>query len=119
MSNHALLHHGLQQAGHGIADIVQKFINHAVQTDFNAFALRRAADGGILADVESQDDRGGGAGQQHVVLSDVSNARENHFQRDFVALDAGKGLLYRFEGALHIGLQNDRELPFFVHGRLT
>ncbi len=109
MANHVLLEHRLEQSGHRIANIIQQFINHAVQADLHALALGGRAGARFLRDMKTDNNGIGRARQQHVVFVDAAHARERDLEGNLFALDIAQRLLNGLQRPLDIRFHDDRE----------
>ena len=87
---------GSSRPGHRFLDLIDQFVNDAVEFDLNAFAFRRVHGHALDFDVEADDDRVRRARQQDVGFGNRSDAGMNNFEIDFLALDlterAGRAL---------------------------
>ena len=115
VSNDGFAQFRIQQAGHGVFDLVEQFINNAVKLDLHAFAFCGRNRHGLDLHVEADDHCVGCTRQQNVRFRNRSDGRMNNFQIDFFALDLLQRVDDCFDGTLRVGFQNDPQ-PFFASG---
>src|ERR1700730_9836505 len=101
------LEDGLEQAGHGLFDLVGDFVNDRVQADVDVFALSQIRSFAIGAHVEGENDGARSGSEQDVGFGDGADAGVNDLQLHLIGGLLGEQLAENFDGALHIGLNDD------------
>src|SRR5918994_2917187 len=105
---------GLQHAAHGIADVVDRVVDHAVQANVHALLLGQVPGLHVRADVEPDDDRAGGQLEVDVALGDRSGRAVDHVHADLVLRELGKRVDERPDRTLHVGLHDQVQLGDLV-----
>ena len=103
---------GRQHALHGVLDLVDGVVDHAVHAHIHLGAGSGCRGHGIGTDVEAHDDGVGGGGKEHVVLRNRADTGVNNLDADFLVGDLLQAGLDRLGGALDVGLDDDVE---FLH----
>ena len=115
LEDHRVAEHGLadrwrEQAGHRLLHVVDEVVDDVVVADLDAGALGGLARFLVGAHVEADDRRIRRFGQPHVRLGDAADAGMQHARRHLVGAElverAGDG----FDRALHVGLDDQREI---------
>ena len=99
----------VEQAGHRFLDLVDQFVNDRVKFDLDAFAFRGGHGLAFDFDVEADDDRIRGAGQQNVGFRNRPDTGVDDLEIDLLALDLVERAGERFERTLHVALQDDAQ----------
>src|SRR3984893_866250 len=108
------LEDGLEQAGHGLFDLVGDFVNDRVQADVDVFALSQIRSFAIGAHVEGENDGTRSGSEQDVGFGDGADAGVDDLQLHLIGGLLGKQLAENFDGALHIGLDDDGQFLGFA-----
>ena len=87
MADDALARLRIEQAGHRFLHLVDQFVDDRVELDLHAFALGGVGGAGFDLDVEADDDRIRGGGEQDVVLGDRPDGGVDDVEIDLLALD--------------------------------
>src|SRR5208282_5584803 len=95
-----------QQAGHGFLDLVDQFVNDRVELDLNPFPFGQVGHTDINAGVETQNDGGGGGGEQDIRFGDGAHGAVNDFEGNLFGLDLLESLDNRLDGALGVGFDD-------------
>src|SRR6266853_1568314 len=104
------LEDGIEQSGHGLFDLVGDFVDDRVRANLDAFALRQIGGLAVRADVKCDDDRARSRCQQDVVFGDGANAGVNNLELHAVVGKLGQHLAQYFDRALHVRLDDKRQL---------
>src|SRR5271168_4530978 len=99
--------HGLEQAFHGFLQFVGNFVDDGVRADIDVFLLGKVGSFAIRTNAESNDDRAGSGGEEHVVFGDGADAGTDDFQLHLICRKFGQHFTENFDGALHVGLDDD------------
>src|SRR4051812_9511806 len=99
-----------QHAGKRVPHVVDHVVDDRVVTDLDAVALRQVARLRVGADIEADNHRAGRLGEDHVALVDAAHRRMQHPHRYFVGRQLIKRADDRFERALDVGFDDDRQL---------
>ena len=100
---------GLQQAEHGVLDVLEHLVDDLVGPDLDALGLGQVAGLAVGPDVEADDRGAGGRGQLDVVLGDAADGPVHEDDLHLVALQLAQRLGERLERAGHVGLEDDVE----------
>src|SRR5918994_1835253 len=99
-----------EHALHGVAELVDRAVDHGVGPDLDALAVRDLAGVADRADVEAEHDRVGGRREHDVGLRDAAHAGEDHLHLDLGLRELGDLVLERLERARHVGLEHQVEV---------
>ena len=94
-------------SGEGVGDILEQFVDDAVEADFDMLLLGQVVDARIDPDVESDDDRIGRRRERYVVFGDRTDRVGDHFRLDLLRRKLIERLRDGFAGTLYIGLDDD------------
>ena len=97
---------GVEQSGHRVFDLVEQFINDAVELDLNAFAFRSGDRHVLHLCVEADDDGVRCACEQNVRFRDRADSCVNNVELDLLALDLLERGANRFDRSLGVAFQN-------------
>src|SRR5690606_35128638 len=67
-----------EEAGRGLADIVDDVVDNAVRTQFNTLVLRLATGLGRGDDIEAEHDRAGGGGERDIGFGNTAHGGVEH-----------------------------------------
>ena len=109
MADDILAQLGFEQAGHGLFDLVDQFVNDGVKFDLHALALGRSGRAVLRLDPETDDNGVGSGGEENVRLADRSDRGMDDLEVDLLRLDIAQRLHQGLEGSLHIGLEHDAQ----------
>ena len=100
---------GFEQAGHGLFDLVDKFVDNGVKLDLDAFVLGFVGDAAVDAGMEAKDDGVGSGGEGDIGLGDGSDSAVDDLEGDLLGIDLLEGFDDGFDRTLRIGLDDDLE----------
>ena len=118
MAERGLLVGDGEQARHGLLDFIGDIVNDGVQPDVHLLKLRQFRSFALRADVEPHDDRVRGRRQQHVGFRDGADSGVNDLHFHFFGAEFRKCVVQDFDRALHVGLDDERELLDVTGGEL-
>src|SRR5581483_7724749 len=95
-----------------------RLIDDAIELDLDAFALGRRARVVVGPDVEPDDDRARGLGQQHVALADGADATVNDLDLDFAGRQLPERVGQRFGRTSLVRLDHDTQRAALTSRRL-
>ena len=100
----------LEQADHGLLDLLGHVVDDRVQADVDVLALGDVGRIAVGADVEADDDGVAGRGEQHVELVDGADAGMDDADLDLVVAQLQQRVGQHFGRALHVGLDDERQV---------
>ncbi len=100
-------------------DIVEQVVDHAVDTDLDAFVLCEFLCFCVGSDLEADDHGVGGGRQVDIVFGDTTDRSEGDREFDLDVLDLEQAFAQGFEGALHIGFEDDVEFFFLFAKKIA
>ena len=101
---------GLKKAEHGLANLVDEFVNDGVKLDLDPGGLGRFHRLGLHLDVEAHDDRFRGVGVGDVGFGYRARRGGDELAIHLRGLDGEDRFLDRLDRTLHIALEDDLEL---------
>src|SRR5579864_6875982 len=108
----------LEQAGHGLLDLVRDVVDDRVLADVDLLAIRHALRVAIRLHVEADDDGTRGRREQHVRLVDGADAGVDDADLDAVVAQLRERVGQHFGRSLHVGFDDDREILHGAFGHL-
>ena len=108
----------LEQARHRLLDLVGHVVDDRVEADVDLLALGQVGGVAIGPHVEADDDRVRRRGQQHVRLVDGADARVDDADLDLLVRQLRQRVGQHLGRALHVGLDDDRQLLDAAFGNL-
>jgi hypothetical protein len=108
----------LEQAGHRLLHLVGDVVDDRVQADVDLRALGDVGGVAIGPHVEADDDRVRRRREQHVGLVDGADAGVDDPDLDLLVGQLGERVGQHFGRALHVGLDDDRQLLHAAFGDL-
>src|ERR1700731_2452443 len=100
---------GFEQAFHGLFNFVGNFVNDGVSANVDMFLLREIGGLAIGANSKSDDNRPGCGSEEQVVFGDGAHPRADDFELHLIGGKLGQHFAENFDGALHVGLDDDAE----------
>src|ERR1700722_800446 len=101
-----------KQAGHGLSQFVEQFVNDGVAADVHVLERCQVKGFTLGTYVEGDDDGSGSGCEQNVALVHRSRAGVDDLQLHLIGGKLGNHLAEHFHRALHVGLHHDRQ---FLH----
>src|SRR5271154_4356391 len=101
--------HRFEEAFHGLLKFIGDFVDDGVGANVHMFLLREVRGFAIGADAEGDDDGAGSRREEHVVFRDRADAGTDDFQLHLICRKFGQHFTENFDGALHVGLDDDAE----------
>src|SRR4029453_11698019 len=108
----------LEETLHALLDLLGDVINHRMESDVHLFALRHVRRIAIGPDIEADDDRVRCGGKQHVGLVDRADTRADDADLHLLVRQLRQRVREHFRGALHVRLDDDRQLLDATFGNL-
>ena len=105
---------GREHTLHGGLDLVDGVVDHAVEPHIHIGAVGAGSSGGVGTDIEAHHNGACGGGKQNVAFVDGADARVDDTDADFLVGDLLQRGFQRFGGALHVGLDDQRQLLHFA-----
>ena len=105
-----------EHAAHGFADLVEQFVNDAVELDLNALALGGLCSAVLGLGAKADDDGIGRAGQKDIGLRDRADGAMDDIEGDFLLRNLLERRDHRFERALHITFDDRFQRGFRLGG---
>src|SRR3954471_15978448 len=99
-----------EHALHGVAQVVERLVDHRVAADLHAFALGGGARVADRANVEAEDHRVGRGGEHDVGLADAADAAAHDVDLDLALRQAGDLVLEGLERAGDVRLEHEVEI---------
>src|SRR5215472_15105544 len=110
VAQHGLAHGRGQQAGHRLLHVVHEVVDDVVIADLDAGAFGGLARLLVGAHVEAEDRHARRFRQRHVGFGDAADAGMDHARADFVGGELLDRANDRFQRALHVGLDDQRQI---------
>src|SRR5207248_3329254 len=101
-----------------VAHVIDDIVDDRVITDLDSIALRQIAGLWVGAHIEADDDRVRRLGEDHVALVDPTDRRVQYPHCDLVGRQLFERADDRFERALYVGFDDDRQLLRDARGDL-
>src|SRR5262245_45651469 len=100
----------LEETLHALLDLLGDVVNHRVESDVHLFALGHIGRVAIGPDIEADDDGVGCRGQQHIGLVDRADTGADDSDLHLLVREFRQRVGEHFRRALHVRLDDDREL---------
>src|SRR6516162_642563 len=110
VTQHSLAHGRRQQAGHRLFHVVHEVVDDVVIADLDAGAFGGFARLLVGAHVEAEDRHARRLRQRHVGFGNAADTGMDHARADFVGGELLDRADDRFQRALHVGLDDQRQI---------
>src|SRR5713226_19714 len=101
--------HRLEQAFHGLLQLVRYFVDDGMGADVHMLLLRQVQRLAVRPYADRNHDRAGCGSQKHVILCDRADARTDNLQLHLVGRKFRQHFAEHFHGALHVALDHNSQ----------